>query len=246
MASALRLVSSTNLKWFFVLYYDGAPTVLICLYMSHALCLGRFSLDYAHSAMAVRKFLVTGLCLQGNKGGPAIALSLMRVLRDHGLGDSEFCFAVPVNDMENEKLRATEYGVTVIPALHINLRSFPRFLRCIQCMLIWWKTARLSDAVIDMTAISYAGPPARPVRASIEDGRFFSFLLARLARRPFRAWTQSIGPFNSWLVKTLARIDLRTQPVVYCRGKSSMECARELIRVLHCLAGLAAIVCNTW
>jgi len=36
--------------------------------------------------------LVTGLCLQRNKGGPAIALSMMKLLKKHL--DCNFSFAV--------------------------------------------------------------------------------------------------------------------------------------------------------
>jgi len=43
------------------------------------------------------RILVTGLCLQGNKGGPAIALSLKNQISKY-LDSAEFVFAVPSRD----------------------------------------------------------------------------------------------------------------------------------------------------
>jgi len=40
------------------------------------------------------KLLVTGLCLGGNQGGPAIALSLRRAMRRH-VPEAQFVFSVP-------------------------------------------------------------------------------------------------------------------------------------------------------
>ena len=59
------------------------------------------------------RIFITGLCLQGNKGGPAIALSL---IKQHllFLDNLEFVFSVPQIDLKEEKLWGEKYNIKVV------------------------------------------------------------------------------------------------------------------------------------
>ena len=51
--------------------------------------------------------------MQGNKGGPAIALALMKQIESK-VGECEFTFSVPGAELRREIKRAGEYGVEVV------------------------------------------------------------------------------------------------------------------------------------
>ncbi len=177
------------------------------------------------------RVLITGLCLQGNKGGPALALSLMKVIGRY-VEPCEFVFSVPSGSQwPHESEWAGRYGVSIVkgPALEDVSRPFAvkYFPDRIRRLSGWVAAARKSDVVVDMTAISYVGTGGR--RELFVGGRLNYFLLARIARRPFLAWTQSYGPLSNKLARTLAAWDLKRQPVVFCRGE---ECLREVKSLL--------------
>jgi polysaccharide pyruvyl transferase WcaK-like protein len=173
---------------------------------------------------------VTGLCLQGNKGGPAITLSLMRQLRKYVPG-MEFTFSVPGKEpfFQLEQKWAQIYGVSVVK--HLSLKevlppwSWRRQER--QRRHTWLEALNHADLLLEMSAISYVGPPARTYRYSLED--FIYFWLSRRSGKPFLRWTMSYGPFSSWLVSTLARIDLSSQPIILCRGEGTKDAVNRLL-----------------
>ena len=177
--------------------------------------------------------LITGLCLQGNKGGPALAQSHMGQLRRQ-LGEVEFTLSVPAGTAFAHEQRWSQiYGVEVVESFSIKdilppFCLFP-FPTRIKRFLHWWRTLRRADAIVEMSAISYVGPPSLPERTSLLGGRFHYFLAAWFARRPFLAWTQSLGPFTGKWAPRLARLDLARQPIVFCRGENSLQNVRALL-----------------
>ena len=68
------------------------------------------------------KLLVTGLCFQGNLGGPAIALSLADQLSSV-ITDLELKFAVPAGDeLLHEREAARRHGFEVVPTTSFRAR----------------------------------------------------------------------------------------------------------------------------
>ena len=178
------------------------------------------------------RFFITGLCLQGNKGGPAIGLSLMSQIRRHD-PSAEFVFSVPSNELRHEQEWGKRYGVEVVENFNLKdllppfcLYPFPLRLKRIRN---WLRAMADSDAVIEMSAISYVGPPLGSNISVLRAGRFHYWLLARLLRKPFVAWTQSYGPLSTRLVRFMCRLDLGTQQVVMCRGDDCRIAVQELM-----------------
>lgn len=179
------------------------------------------------------RVLLTGLCLQGNKGGPAIALSLMRLLKQFR-ADLAFTLSVPPGlEWEHEKRWADIYGVDIIPTFMsldvvppFSIRRYPDGWRRAKG---WVAAARKADAVIDMSAIAYVGPPEAAERDTFLYGRFVYFNAARFARRPFLGWTESLGPFTGRFVPRVARMDLKRQPVILCRGEDALANVNRLL-----------------
>jgi len=173
---------------------------------------------------------VTGLCFQGNKGGPAIALSLIDQLRQQR-SDLNFVFAVPGGAaFAHEKEAAARYGVRVTEAVGLKniLPPFALAGSRWRRVIAWVHAVRQADAVLDMTAISYVGPPVGSMKMLL-DTRFLCFVLTHLANRPFLAWTQSYGPFSTKLVAALARMDLKRLPLVFCRGTDCQAAVEKLL-----------------
>ena len=178
------------------------------------------------------RLLVNGLCPQGNKGGPAIALSLMALLRARLGAGTSFVFAVPKSEIERERVWARRFEVEAVAtaslrfAVPIRPRRAAAEFDDVRALA---RTLDDCDALVEMSAINYVSPPTWLARKSLLDGRFPAFLLARARRRPFVAWTQSLGPFTHPLVRALARFELRRQPVIFCRGRETFDAVRALL-----------------
>lgn len=178
-----------------------------------------------------KKYFVTGLCMQGNKGGPAIALSLTNAIREY-FPDAEFVFSVPATEIEFEKVWARKYGFQVIENIDLRhlIPPYMFFSGRLGRLKQWIKTLKSSDAMIQMSAISYVGPPsANPKLRNLFSGRFMDFYMSKLLSRPMYAWTQSYGPLSTKIIRFLAKIDLRAQPVIFCRGDDCLEEVRSLL-----------------
>ena len=179
------------------------------------------------------KVLVTGLCLQGNKGGPALALSLKKSLQQY-LDGASFEFSVPAGEeFKYEQIWSEKYGIPVVESFSLRdflppfcLMPFPARLRR---FWRWLQALRSADLVVEMSAITYVGPPIRPQTSVILGGRFYYFLFSRIFRKPFLAWTQSFGPFSTRIVRLLARFDLGSQPIIFCRGDDARVAVKELL-----------------
>ena len=170
--------------------------------------------------------LVTGLCLQGNKGGPAIALSLMQLLNKHL--NADYCFVVPSTYIAEEQQWGAKYGVSVVPTIG------PKDMMPPYC----WKTARRfrsalalkaleeADVLIDSSGISFIGPPAgRSVNAILNHQWS---ILAGYYHKPVFRWTQSYGPFSTRFVRLKARREFSKAPFLMARGYISRERLEKL------------------
>ncbi|MFN0076457.1 MAG: polysaccharide pyruvyl transferase family protein [Prosthecobacter sp.] len=192
------------------------------------------------------KFFVTGLCLQGNKGGPALALSLMKVLRAE-IPEAEFVFSVPPEpEFQFEQKRARTYGVKVVednwdgglPSLHpwrVLKEGLGSSLRRLRKLKTWHQSMRSCDVVLDMTAIGYVGPPEGSEYHGL-GMRYRYFKAAKRTRRVFRAWTQSYGPFSTPALAKAAKEDLSTLPTVYCRGEETLRQVQAFLPGKDCRA----------
>lgn len=179
-------------------------------------------------------FFVSGLCMQGNKGGPALALSLVECIRTF-IPDAHFVFAVPgsANEWPHETRWAEAYGFPVVKA--ISAKDFippfslsdarrKRFRK-------WLKAVKEADAFIQMSAICYVGPPSGSgsLKSMITSSRYTDFVLTRLMRKKMYAWTQSYGPLTTSAVRLCARMDLKRQPIVFCRGDDCRDAVKALL-----------------
>jgi polysaccharide pyruvyl transferase WcaK-like protein len=176
------------------------------------------------------KLFITGLCLQGNKGGPAIALSMREVLSRYLLLDVITLSVPGGKDFDNEQRAAQRYAFKVVEVIGPKSLAPPFcFAQGRLSRARAWLSAFLhADVIIDMTAISYVGPPIGRV-SSIFGGRFFYFFLATLMLKKFMAWTQSYGPLSTPFVQWIAKLDLSRQPIVFCRGDDCAEAVRAML-----------------
>ena len=171
--------------------------------------------------------------MQGNKGGAALALSLMRLLGDR-IDNLNMVFSVPAgSEWIHEANAAQRYQLEVIE----NIDGFKSFLPpfCfkpdrLRRTIRWCGQLLEADVLLQMSAISYVGPPhgGRKTRDSL-GGRFFDFVVAGVTRTPFIAWTQSYGPFSNRIVRFLAKLDLGCQTPIFCRGERTAEAVLELL-----------------
>lgn len=169
--------------------------------------------------------------MQGNKGGPAIALALTSAISEH-FPSTEFVFSVPAKGFDLEKVWAQKYGYEVVENIDLKHLIPPLmfFGGRLGRLLRWVKTLKGTDAMIQMSAISYVGPPsANPKLRTLLSGRFMDFYMSKLLNRPMYAWTQSYGPLTTKLIRFLAKCDLKAQPVIFCRGD---DCLAEVQKLL--------------
>jgi len=196
------------------------------------------------------RILVSGLCLQGNKGGPAIALSLMQQIRVHR-PEARFRFCVPQGDLAYELPWARRYGVDVVEDFQpsdlggLGLRRGPaqqraRLRRVAGFLAALWR----ADVLLEMSAISYVGPPVGTEAGVLTSRRVRHGALARRLRKPVIAWTQSYGPFSTPRIRELARRDLGAQKLVLCRGEESAAQVRELLpgQPIRCFPDVAVVL----
>ena len=192
------------------------------------------------------KFLITGLCLSRNLGGPAMALCLAERLRGRWPG-CELRFAVSAMDMEAERVWAARYGLEVVPRdtllAHARLRlnrlppwrGIKRLLGRRPHNIALWQDAhdryleafRWADRVINMEGVSYIGDGAWPWYIAYDNHTGFDY--ARRLDRPYTRFVQSFGPFDDWRVRRLARRELSRIPFVPARGRRTAEACRALV-----------------
>jgi len=175
------------------------------------------------------KILITGLTLHNNKGGPALALSLIDVLKKK-FPSASYCMSVPdfENNLEKEAYWAKVYGIdSVIGAvgakemLNLNKNKRNVFLNFLKNI----------DLVVDLNALSYMDLPHLSYKQnlirnlSIYTIRYFSNLL----NVPLIRWTQSYGPFSNFLTKIIVKNDLKYQKNIFCRGEGSFKNIKNIL-----------------
>lgn len=175
-----------------------------------------------------KQLLISGACLQGNKGGPALILSLIDLIRRHTADEVSFAVSVGARDLQSEALWGEKYGIKVIPMLSVrdllppwSLQSDARRNR--HCFL---DALNEVTAVVDTSGLSYIGPPTRGFKQSLSEYLRSSFVIR--AGKPFVRFTQTYGPMSSRSVRWLAKRDLRRLDVVMARGKVSRAEVEQL------------------
>ena len=181
---------------------------------------------YAIKIIKKMKIFVTGLCLQGNKGGPAIALAMMGQIKRF-LPEATFTFSVPSGEeFQYERPWSKQYGVDIVEDYSLKDLLPPYILRDAfarhRRVKSWFNNLREADLVIEMSAISYVGYPIDSIRTALLGGRFRYFISALVLKKKFLAWTQSYGPLSPGMIRLLARLDLKRQPIIFCRGEDCL------------------------
>lgn len=178
------------------------------------------------------KIFITGLCLQGNKGGPALAISLMSQLRKI-FPEARFVMSVPSAEFSFEVQWADKAGTAVVSDFsHLDLIAYlfhlPVRFKKVR-VTNWLIELKAAELVVDLSGVSYVGPPAGTTKRVLLNGRFKYFLFSRIFGKPFLAWTQSYGPFSNALIRYVAKKDLSALPVIMCRGESGKAAVEQLL-----------------
>ena len=192
----------------------------------------------------MKRFLINGLCLSRNLGGPAMGLTVSGRLRQR-YPDCEVRFAAPASVFSTEKAWAEKFGLSVVPrdSLLTRLAVSPLALPA------WWWLKRSgapgtrrfwhdvrgqlmdaydwADAVINMEGISYVGDGTWSWTEALAN--YTAFRDCRRKHKPYCRFIQSFGPFDDWRVRFLARRELRTLPFIPARGRQTADCCRRLL-----------------
>lgn len=181
------------------------------------------------------KVLITGLTLHNNKGGPALAFSLMNQLKKY-IDDLEFHMLVPRfgDNLEKEKKWKKIYGVEeVYPVPTVKIMLFP-FNQLGDIQFIsnnFSDTLKKMDVIIDLTALSYMDLPHRSLLNNVYSN-MTNYLPKHYAIKykiPMLRWTQSYGPFKYFFTKWIVKRDLSTQKIIFSRGEESKKFIEKIL-----------------
>lgn len=154
---------------------------------------------------------ITGLCLGGNKGGPAILSSLIALLKLH---IDPLKVVVESASLERDLPWQDHYGVNLVPRPKLTGKAkSPDYLR--QRLSIY----RGADLVIDMHGVKFAGPK----RISTNLVAASTVLLPRLRGIPTVSFTQTYGPFVDLATRVAARITLGSANLLFAREPESVS-----------------------
>jgi polysaccharide pyruvyl transferase WcaK-like protein len=172
--------------------------------------------------------LITGLTLHNNKGGPALALSLIKKIRPQ-FQNAKFYLAVPdfgINVSKEEEW-AKFYNIDGVIGsigakefLYINSQRRVKFVTSLKEF----------DLVIDLTALSYMDLPHMTYKKNlIRNLSIFTMkYFCNILNIPMIRWTQSYGPFKSMFTKFLVKYDLKKQKHIFIRGSNSVKNMEKL------------------
>lgn len=174
------------------------------------------------------KILITGLTLHNNKGGPALALSLIDKLKTK-FEDGHYYLSVPnnVNNIALEKKWAEYYEIDgVIGAvgakelLYINLKRRNIFLTFLKNI----------DLVVDLNALSYMDLEHMMFKQNLVRNLSIYTIrgLCNQLNIPLIRWTQSYGPFKNTITKKIIQMDLKKQKNIFVRGEESLKSIQKL------------------
>lgn len=147
---------------------------------------------------------VTGLCLGGNKGGPAILSSITSQLKEHF--DSLEVILISTSP-DTDRPWQDYYQVDL--AHEVRTREVGK----------WLSLYRRSDLILDMHGVNFVGP----MDAKTAIWTIIQPLILRALGVPLVFFTQSYGPFVNILTKVAAAMALRFANLVFARETSSLE-----------------------
>ncbi len=180
------------------------------------------------------RILVVGVSFK-NKGAEAMALTVVR--------QCSALFQKPEIILASyAKIEDKAYGEHVLSSgetfkLIANDRSLDRPLRLFVAFFLPYSLSRkiclnneylkeLSSADIIIDASGYALSSLRPFYRQIM--YVLEVYAAKIFKKPFYVFTQSFGPYNSFLSHTLARWALNNVRFISCRGRESGEAVNQL------------------
>lgn len=174
--------------------------------------------------------LITGLTLHNNKGGPALVLSLIDKLKKE-FDNAKYYLAVPDNfhNLKLEKKWANFYHIDGIVGavgakelLYINKDKRNIFLDFLNNM----------DLVVDLNALSYMDLSHLTYKQNLVRNLSI-YTIRNLCNKlniPLIRWTQSYGPFVSYITKKIVKHDLKNQKNIFVRGDGSLLNMKALFR----------------
>ncbi|MFX0132670.1 MAG: polysaccharide pyruvyl transferase family protein [Candidatus Hodarchaeota archaeon] len=178
--------------------------------------------------------LITGLTLHNNKGGPALALSLIHQLKKYFENAKFFMAVSDSNDnMAIEKIWARMYGIDgIIGALRIK-EAFPPFFFLpmnFQKNKKFLKFLNGIHLIVDLTALSYMDLSHLSFKNNMVKNiaNYINRYYANKKKIKMIRWTQSYGPFNSPFTKFISKQDLKYQRTIFVRGEKSFQYIKEL------------------
>lgn len=174
------------------------------------------------------KILITGLTLHNNKGGPALALSLINKLKTI-FNNSEYFLSVPnfAHNIEVEKEWASLYNINGVigsvgakELLFINKQRRNEFL-------FFLKTI---DIVVDLNALSYMDLSHKTYKQNLVSNLSIYTIrgFCNKLNIPLIRWTQSYGPFKNFITKQIVKYDLKNQKNIFVRGEGSLNNMKQL------------------
>lgn len=176
------------------------------------------------------KILITGLTLHNNKGGPALALSLIEQLK-RNFENARFYLAVPdfSTNLKLEWKWADFYcldgvigSIGAKELLFLNKNKREKFLTSLKDF----------NLVVDLTALSYMDLPHLSYKKNMV--RNLSIFALRhfcnIQNIPMIRWTQSYGPFSSYWTKLIVKQDLKKQKNIFVRGEGSLHNMQQLFK----------------
>jgi polysaccharide pyruvyl transferase WcaK-like protein len=174
------------------------------------------------------RILITGLTLHNNKGGPALALSLIDKLRLE-FTDAKFYLSVPNHNsnliLEEKwakiyRIEGVIGAVGVKELLHINTDKRNKFLKFLKNI----------DLVVDLNALSYMDLPSLSYKKNLVRNLSIYTIrgLSNQINIPMIRWTQSYGPFSSFLTKKIVQKDLSKQHNIFARGSLSLNNIKKI------------------
>lgn len=180
------------------------------------------------------KILITGLTLHNNKGGPALALSLIQYLCQK-MNISTINMSVPNFDdnLKQEKIWAELYGIHhVVGAIGIK-HILPPFCwnpKRTQERQAFENIVNQVDLIVDLNALSYMDLPHLTFTKNLVRNLniYTPHYIAKQKNKPMVRWTQSYGPFRYWVSKQLIKSDLKNQKHIFARGQKSVRYLSEL------------------
>jgi colanic acid/amylovoran biosynthesis protein len=153
----------------------------------------------------------TGLCLAGNKGGPAILFSCVTLLKKH---IKPLKVIVESADIKRDLPWQDYYDVELVPRPKSAGRyDLPGYFKR---RFTLYKDVNL---VIDMHGVRFAG--SKSIGTNLMSAS--TIILPRLRGIPVVSFTQTYGPFGNFITQLTAKITLNATNLLFAREPESVE-----------------------